>query len=1315
MASLSKGYQAKIGLDISDVDKKVNSLSKELKTIDKSIETSGDSATLAAQKFQVMSEKVAALSDKLQTLESARGDVTQAFKNGEISAEDMRAYEREVENTRGELNTLIPVVGAMKSAFELLGEGLQKVTGFLVSFAKESITVGKAFESSMSQVAATMAIDKLSDDFQALSDKAKEAGASTRYTASEAADALNYLALAGYNTEEAINSLDSVLNLAQAGGMELARASDMITDTISALHLTKDDMDTLIDQMAKTAQRSNTSVSQLGDALLTLGGTAANIATRDGGLSEINMLLGVLADNGIKASEGGTHLRNILLKMSKPTKNMKALMSTLNLEFYDLEGNLRPIPDIFLEMKEKMDDMGMTNAERDSLINKAFNPTDIAAVNALLGTTSERFSQLQGEIEAAAGSSDKMAETMNANLDGALRTLTSAKEAVEVEFYEKMDEPLANMVGAVSGALQDIAGQLRDAEFGAEFTEALQKIADAVVDVMPQITDIFKRFAEEIVPKLGDVATKIVDITADKVLPKLVDLLEWIIDHGTEIETAIKLFITAMATKKVMDFTNEVFNLATQFGSLATAGGNAATGIANATTSMTNQTTALTGSGGLIAKANLYVLALEAVVAAALLAKDAIEKQTEAMIEQKRHMDGFTDTANDNVDRYAKIVNGENDQSLEEMEKQLEIDKAERARLQEKRKQLFYLLDTLQAKAQETGDWDDFNNYLSVLGFSSREEAEKAFEETERELQTYDNLIHQEQKLVDHKRKVDKDQKALDARQNEAAERNRIGMSTNVEDIKTRAQKEEEAEEEATQAEIDAFAENLETQEELWDKKYHWDKKNQEDYWAERKKWLEENKVDTKEWWESWNEVEAHFAKSDKSTQKDVDKSLEEREKKLKESLDSYKTNLKYLISAGELTEAEANELLAQYLDTNLDKNSDLYKKEMAEVNKTRQTLQEKADTQAQKDHEAAVKTQKEEIKKRFKDLENQAKAEGWSDRKLYNEKMKVLNEYKRSGTLYNENLQEVREELAEDKADILKKEREADEKLQEEDRKAREKQAEKDAEEEKKLLEKQTEQRKKILEEAQKEAQGIIESYYKKNYDELASYGASGAKTVTDSTGKERYLFSDYEEKLKELKAYQANLKKLEGMNLSPEHLQEIFSMDLDTRMKYISELVRMSGDQRARYLSDYNKYTKTSKAVAQQTMKFQADEIKTEVKDKYDELVKDGALSGEEAAAAFVSSWNNYIKNTPLEGLDVLDPSITQAAGEYNGAKQITGFMNWFAKFDPDKFSAEIGKKIAENMGIPPVVVNLGGQTLYSTLGNAYMRYKMNTGSKT
>ncbi len=284
-------------------------------------------------------------------------------------------------------------------------------------FAAASVNTGMQFDSSMSQVAATMgysvaelndATSEASQNFSQLREFAQEMGAKTAFSATEAADALNYMALAGYDAETSMTMLPNVLNLAAAGGIELASASDMVTDAQSALGLSLGETSDLVDKMAAASSKSNTSVQQLGDAILTVGGTAKNLS---GGTTELSMALGVLADNGIKGAEGGTALRNMILSLSAPTDKAAAQLEALGVNAFDAEGNLRPLNETFGDLNGALS--SLTQEEQTQALNAIFNKVDLKSVNAMLGTSAERFEELGVAIDGAWVNMGSLSESLS--------------------------------------------------------------------------------------------------------------------------------------------------------------------------------------------------------------------------------------------------------------------------------------------------------------------------------------------------------------------------------------------------------------------------------------------------------------------------------------------------------------------------------------------------------------------------------------------------------------------------------------------------------------------------------------------------------------------------------------------------------------------------------------------------------------------------------------------------------------------------------------------------------------------------------------
>lgn len=415
-------------------------------------------------------------------------------------------------------------LGNARSLATSVGNGIKKGFGALATaagaaftaagaattkFVSDSVQAGMTFDKSMSQVAATMGytVDQINDstseeaqNFQKLRDFALDMGKSTAFSASQAADALNYMALAGYDAETSMTMLPNVLNLAAAGGIELAAASDMVTDASSALGLDIEHTTLMVDQMAAAASKSNTSVAQLGDAILTVGGTAKGLA---GGTTELSTALGLLADNGIKGAEGGTALRNILLNLTPKSDEAAEAMERIGLRAYDAEGNMRPLQDIFTEMSASME--GMSDLERKNILGAMFNKVDLKSVEALLGTTTDRWDELTSAIGNSENAAANMADTQLDNLAGDITLFQSALEGAEVVISDSLSPTLRGFVNFGTESI----GKLTDAfsEGGLEgaiavlpeiFNEGIGKISEVLPQAIQVVQEVFSAIAENL-------------------------------------------------------------------------------------------------------------------------------------------------------------------------------------------------------------------------------------------------------------------------------------------------------------------------------------------------------------------------------------------------------------------------------------------------------------------------------------------------------------------------------------------------------------------------------------------------------------------------------------------------------------------------------------------------------------------------------------------------------------------------------------------------------------------------------------------------
>lgn len=473
-------------------------------------------------------------------------------------------------NTDGIKNGLSNVGSVASKALGLTAKAVGSVSAGLSAGAIASVKFGSNFEAAMSGVAATMGmtsteINNGSADYERLKQAAKDAGATTKFSASQAAEALNYMALAGYDVDESIATLPTVLNLAAAGGMDLATASDMVTDSMSALGDMAGTADSFVDKMAKTSQKSNTSVAQLGEAILTVGGTAKSMA---GGVDEMNTVLGILADNGIKGAEGGTALRNMILSLSAPTDTASAKMEELGLSVFDAEGKMRPMNDVFNDLNDILSTM--TEGEQTQVLNTIFNKVDLKSVNALLANSGERFDELSGYIADCDGAAANMADTMNNNLQGSVTILQSALEGLGIAVYEQMEEPLKEAVKVGNGYIDELSAALKEngpdglvsalgqiladialraAEFAPQLIELavqlIKELAQGIIDNLPELMDAAGKIADAILDGIGDLCPALDPvIDAIKTLADNMDILTPIVVSLTAAFVAWKIAIS---------------------------------------------------------------------------------------------------------------------------------------------------------------------------------------------------------------------------------------------------------------------------------------------------------------------------------------------------------------------------------------------------------------------------------------------------------------------------------------------------------------------------------------------------------------------------------------------------------------------------------------------------------------------------------------------------------------------------------------------------------------------------------------------------
>lgn len=416
-------------------------------------------------------------------------------------------------------------------------------TSAVSGFVKSIPAIGKAFDSSMSNVAAISGA--AGDELLALRDKAKEMGAATKYTASEAADAMSYMAMAGWKTEQMMDGVAGIMNLAAASGADLAEASDIVTDALTAFGQAAGESGRLADIMAAASANSNTNVHLLGETFKYVAPVAGSLGYA---MEDTAVAIGLMANAGIKGSQAGTALRTLLTNLVKPTKAMAITMDELGISVTDTNGEMKPMNQLVTELRQKFS--GLSEAEQAAAAATIAGKEGMSGLLAIVNASDSDFNNLTAAINGSAGAAEKMAYTMIDNLAGAQQMVTSKAESLKLTLYEGV-EPAMTAITKASGA---VISALMGAEGGFELLGvASDEVADKVVQMtrnvplmVSQMASRIPEIASKILPAisgaLNNIVRTIIEIIpmiTDAIIKSLPMLIELGIDLITNIITGI--------------------------------------------------------------------------------------------------------------------------------------------------------------------------------------------------------------------------------------------------------------------------------------------------------------------------------------------------------------------------------------------------------------------------------------------------------------------------------------------------------------------------------------------------------------------------------------------------------------------------------------------------------------------------------------------------------------------------------------------------------------------------------------------------------
>ena len=478
MANRIKGITVEIGGDttklskaLEGVNKNIRNTQTQLKDVQKLLKLDPTNTELLSQKHKLLADAVTATKEKLETLKTAAEQANQALANGDISQEQYDALQREIIETEQELQNLQREAETSSTALAKLGQAgemLEKagdkiadvgttltthVTVPIAAAGTAAVKTAADFDSAMSKVAAVSGAT--GDELDALRDKAREMGAKTKFSASEAADAMNYMAMAGWKTGDMLEGIEGIMNIAAASGEDLATTSDIVTDALTAFGLTAADSGHFADVLAAASSNANTNVSMMGETFKYCAPVAGSLGFS---CEDTAQAIGLMANSGIKGSQSGTALRSIMTALAGEVKFCGDAFGEMEIATTNQDGSMRELNDILADCRVAF--AQMSESEQASAAQALVGKNAMSGFLALMNAAPADIQKLEGaistcsdEIDGYNGVTEKMAAVMQDNLAGQLTILKSQLQELAISFGEILMPAIRSIVSRIQGLI----------------------------------------------------------------------------------------------------------------------------------------------------------------------------------------------------------------------------------------------------------------------------------------------------------------------------------------------------------------------------------------------------------------------------------------------------------------------------------------------------------------------------------------------------------------------------------------------------------------------------------------------------------------------------------------------------------------------------------------------------------------------------------------------------------------------------------------------------------------------------------------------
>ena len=430
-----------------------------MKALSAQFDKNGSSMQSNRQKVELLNKAISANRDKLMEQRHMLDEATKKY--GEADTKTLK-WKQTVAETEAELARLEGELKQIPNALQQVGDRMQQVgdkmanigktmtthlTLPIVALGTAAVKVAADFEAGMDKVAAISGATGA--DLEKLTEKAKEMGETTIFSATESAEALQYMAMAGWKTEDMLNGIEGVMDLAAASGADLATTSDIVTDSLTAFGESAEEAGRLADIMAAASANANTNVEMMGE---TFQYAAPLAGTMGISMEDMAIATGLMANASVKASNAGTALRAGLTRLAAPPKAAAEALKKYNIVTTDSEGNMLSLREIMETVREKLGDL--SESEQAAALNAIFGKNAISGWAAILNASESDFTRLTAAIDGSSGAAKSMAETMKDNLKGELTMLKSQLESIGIEFGEIIMPTIKDIVKGIGNVVK---------------------------------------------------------------------------------------------------------------------------------------------------------------------------------------------------------------------------------------------------------------------------------------------------------------------------------------------------------------------------------------------------------------------------------------------------------------------------------------------------------------------------------------------------------------------------------------------------------------------------------------------------------------------------------------------------------------------------------------------------------------------------------------------------------------------------------------------------------------------------------------------